>query len=95
MKINEVISKLNKRLIDYTKSEVYQLNTYPKDIVSMVVIGINIAEIALRNNNKIRKEDHYIFNGEYQVTRLFENPEWEDIGKLYCDFVSIVKEYYY
>lgn len=95
MNIIDIIPKIKRRLNKYMETEVYKINVYPKDVVGSIIIAINLVEIAQRSNTKIRPEDYYLFNGKYQVSRLFDNPEWEDIGKLYSEFVSIAKDKYY
>jgi len=87
----ELIKKLRSKLEIYTQSEEYKLNNYSKDIVSAIEIAINLMEIADRNSTKIRKEDRSWFEGEYQISRNFDDPKWDEIGILYSQLASIAK----
>jgi len=83
MTIIDSIQQIKDRLITYRQSEVYKSNNYPKDIVCAIEIAANILEIADRNASNIRKEDKIWYQGVYQISRNFDDPQWSDIGTLY------------
>lgn len=95
MELLVLTSKIKSSLDEYVQTDEYKLNNYPKDIVSSIFIAINLAEIASRNSKKIRQEDHFWYEGAYQVGRLFDNPKWQDIGVLFADLSKLVKEKYF
>ena len=86
---------LKKRIELYKQTDAYKLNNYSKDIVSAIEMCIILLEMAIRNNNRIRKEDQVWFNGAYQITREFEELEWRDIGMLYDEIVKVAREKYF
>jgi hypothetical protein len=82
------IEKLKYRLKTYSTSEVYLKNNYPKSIVAAINIAICLVELSIFDNRNITNEEQRWFEGQTQIAKLFDNPEWEDISQLYDKLVS-------
>jgi hypothetical protein len=91
---NEFIStieKLKYRLNTYSASEIYLKNNYSKAIVAAITIAISLIELSIFDKKNITKEEQRWFEGQPQISKLFDDPEWEDIAQLYIELVSKAK----
>ena len=95
MSIKDSVKTLKNRLTEYSKSEAYLLNDYDKDMVNVIEIAINLYELAERKSIDLTENDKKWYRGEYEMSRTFDDPKWQDISELYSDIVKYVYQKYF
>jgi hypothetical protein len=62
--------------------------------VNSIEIGLNLLDLAVRQDRIISKEEQQWYKGGYYVQMIFENSEWEVFYDLYQKMVEIAKQYF-
>ena len=79
---NHVRKTLRKRLTEYRNYKL-ESGTEASIHINAIEIALALVEYALEKDRPIQKEEEIWFEAGYQIYRLLESSEWEDLSGLY------------
>ncbi|MCO5268370.1 MAG: hypothetical protein M9897_05690 [Brumimicrobium sp.] len=82
---------LRNRVEEYKKTNQFTDYILNRQDIRCIEIMINLTELALENDLKIKECDYHWFQGSYIIDYNF-NGEWEDISDLYSQIIDILEK---
>jgi hypothetical protein len=91
----EKIINYKKNLEEVKNSRDPKTTNINKSDICQILIMANLAEMCIRSDIKVPKEDRNYFEGQAFVGRYFDDWGLPWVGKEYLDIVKYIKENYW
>lgn len=92
MKYFDLIKLLRKRLSEYEENVSINADGDIRRYFANLNFALALFEQAIVNQIPVSKENEFFFTGQYHISRFLCEREYEEIGRLYDEMASIIKD---